>query len=266
MKSIIKIFAIVMILSLIGCSLRKRSKVTRRTKNLGFANSELDVVTQQIAQKMCLKVGREATYVFFGNINAFINKTLPDRALYEKLFGRTFDEYRGADKHLIQKNMMTTAMAVLGGNSMRQIPMYWKEYALKMQRDNAAYLEGLVAASKGRGDSFKLAKDVTETGQKFVEHGSGAFSEIVADGLGVEGLGSMVTEKIIEVVIYLIQSDMLKNANSKFFTRQEIDHNDAFKSEIIKRGGSCGRPLPSTENDSDYLGSPYFLGDLSVLK
>ena len=236
MKSIIKFFAIIMILSLIACSLRRKSKTSRKSSSKTkskttageYEGSELDIMVGKISQKMCLKVGREATYVFFGSITNYINKTLPDRVLYDKLFttarDNTFTEYMesGQDLNLLQGKMMTTVMARLGGNTPAQIPKYWAEYAKKMQRDNQAYLEGLCNAAVGRSDKHKLYNDVADTANKFAQNGlQGGIHELAADKLSVNGVASMVTEKVIEITIWLIQRKMLNDANSNFFKDDE---------------------------------------------
>jgi len=238
MQSIFKIFAIIMILSLITCSLRKGNTNTKSKTSGGYSRSGLEVATQKIAQNMCLEVGKEATYVFFANIDNFINNSLPDKKIYEKIFSNTFIEFKkdGYNMNGLQEKMMTTAMSAIGGHQSQQIPLQWKRWAQELvQKNNKHYLEGLVTSTKGN----------IEGSQK-----------VVSNALAVDGITSMIVSKIIDVTIWAIQTKMMDDASSSVFSEEDkIKNMSEFDARIFKKNGMCGRRISESENDMGYLES-----------
>jgi len=263
MQSIIKFFAIIMILSVIACSLRRKNTKTNtkaKTSALlpGYSRSGLEVATQKIAQKMCLEVGKEATYVFFGNIDNFINNTLPDKKIYEKIFKSTFREFKkdGYNMNGIQEKMMTTAMSAIGGHQAQQIPLKWKRYAQGVQENNKHYLEGLVTSTKGNHDKLKNGAGAAGVAGKIVKHGVKGPQKVVSNALAVDGITSMIVSKIIDVTIWAIQTKMMDDASSSVFSEEDkIKNMSEFDARIFKKNGMCGRRISESENDMGYLES-----------
>ena len=173
---------------------------------------------------MCLEVGKEATYVFFGNIDNFINNALPDKKIYEKIFSSTFREFKkdGYNMDGIQEKMMTTAMSALGGHQAQQIPLEWKRYAQGVQENNKHYLEGLVSSTKGNHAKLKNGAGAAGVAGKIVKHGVVEGSQkVVSSALAVDGISSMIVEKIIDVTIWAIQTKMMDDASSSIFSEKE---------------------------------------------
>jgi hypothetical protein len=270
MKFICQILALVLILSLISCSLRRRKSQTKtkvKTIDDRYGNSELEIAIERIAQKMCLKVGRQATYVFFENILPFIQGRLPanEASLYEEIFENSFRAAISTNKidlRLIKQQIMTTAQAVLGGNSPLQSPAYWKAYSQQMTKDNQRYLQGLVTASRGQSAGFKSLNDKVDTAGKFLENGfRGGIHEVAQDAIGGGGIASMVSESIIDVVIYLIQRKMVNNAKSEKLIGREFEaHADSLERQLLRKNGGCGKKLPSSETEMDGAHSPFYYG------
>jgi hypothetical protein len=185
---IIKILALLFIFSIAVSSLKRR----RVPQKNPYEGSELDVYIGRIAQKMCKNVGRDATYIFFGKIKSFIDGTLENKTLYDKIFRTTFSDAikdQKIDLTQIERQIMTTVQTRLGGNSPLQNPsLYWKQYAENMYQQNQAYLNGLVAG-------------------RVVEHGiSAAPKQIISNAMSSGGaVSGIVVEKLIEVVINIIQ-------------------------------------------------------------
>ena len=260
---IIKILAFILIFSITLSSLKRRRV---HTKMNPFEGSDLDVTIRRIAQKMCLKVGRDATYIFFGKIKSFIDGTLKDTTLYDKIFENTFSngiKNKKLDPTTIERKIMTTVSSALGGNSPLQSPRYWQEYAQNIYQQNQDYLSGLVQASSGAFERPKLANDVSDVAGKVVEHGiRAAPKEIISDAISGGGMAGIVIEKLMQVAVNIIQMKLLKQASSKVFTQQQAENNlTQLGAAIIKKNGACGHPIPKTEDDEEGLNSPYFEGN-----
>jgi len=253
--------------------MKMRAKTLSETRGpYRYEGSELDFQVGKMAQKMCLKYGREVVYVFFGSITGYINHTLPDQATYKRLFtsgnNDSIAEYIDAvgSPSDLPRKMMTTVMARLGGNSPQQLPAYWELYAKQQQQRNQQYLERLAGAAAGRGDTYKLHNDVADTANKVLEHGvAGAANSVMSEALSVNGVASMVTEQLIKITIWLLQRKMLNDSSSKFFTNEEKSANNAFEEEIIKSNGSCGKALNSSESAEEGLPRPYWFGSMNDL-
>jgi hypothetical protein len=257
-----------MILSLISCTLR-RSNSKRRNRNNSllrpYNGSDLDHYTQVIAQKLCLKIGREATYVFFKNINNYINGKLADRELYDRIFSDTFKNLDKGYLPDIQDKMLISAQVALGGNTKVQSPMYWKEYSNRIYQQNKDYLDGLVSAAGGASDRLNGLNDRVSSAASFAQNGiRGGFNDIVSSNMEFEGAASMLFSLIMKVMISKIQQKILRNT-SQAFSNQQMRELSNFDKEIQSRNGMCGDRRPETEADGDGLLSPYYTGDIRVL-
>jgi hypothetical protein len=134
-------------------------------------------------------------------------------------------------------------------------------YAKQQQISNQEYLERLGAAAVGRGDTFKLHNDVADTANKFVQNGvHEGVNSIMADKLSVQGVSSMVVEQLIKITIWLLQKKMLDDS-SRIYNSSEKTANNAFEAEILKKGGSCGHTIPSSEAAREGLHRPYWFGN-----
>jgi len=263
MKITTKTFVIIVmvILSLISCSLRrKKNSKTKKLKRGNFDGSELDWATGRIAKIMCLQIGREATYIFFKNIDNYINNSLPDPRVYDYVFGRTFNNLSTEEKRTIQQKMVMVAEVALGGNMVVNGPAYWEQYSANMYRENQRYLDGLVSASKGN-PAFKQQRDLVEAGANLA---SGGPRKIVESAGGVDGYGRMITELLIDITIYFIQRKMLNDARSNIFT--ESTEMNSFNQAINSRYGKCGSVPKASAEDGRYLHSPSYDGNLDLYR
>jgi hypothetical protein len=233
---------------------------------MGIWRCELDIKIGRIAQKMCLQIGRDATYIFFGKLKSFIDGTLKDTALYDKIFKHTFSDAirdRTIDLTKIEGQIMSHVQSRLGGSSPIEKPAYWKQYAENMYQQNQAYLNGLVKATKGASEQFKKANDKIGVVEKVVKHGiRDAPKEIIEDAMTSGGaIPSIVVEKLMEVAVNVIQMKLLKQASSRVFTEQQSRENlSQLEAAIIKKNGECGDPVPAVEDEDEYLNPPRFWG------
>lgn len=157
MKLIVKFLAIILILNLIGCSFRrlKRTKRTKPpgpkqyTKEQGFPNSHLEYMTKIIAGRMCSRFGKTFTYAFFANMDNYLSGSLKDSKVYDAIWGTTFTNNQHLNINTISRDMLYTTQVALGGTWEEKPQKYWDLYVNKIANENAAYLRGLVAATKG---------------------------------------------------------------------------------------------------------------------
>jgi hypothetical protein len=261
MKFLTKILALIFIFSIVTSSAKRR-----RTRLDNYSGSELDAYIGQIAYHMCLHNGRDATYVFFGRIGSYINKTLTPkhRPIYDAIFGPTFDSAirsNKIDQSKIAREIMTTVEAKLGGNSPLQKPAYWKNYSDNMYQQNQQYLDGLNAAAQGTFEKLKNYNDMADVAGKVVENGFSAYKEIISDAMG-GGAATMVTEAVLQGVVGLIQLRMLKNAHNS----AQLAESERRLGQRVKKveSGECGKGL-NVNDDPDGLPAPYFDGNLDIV-
>jgi hypothetical protein len=262
MQFISKILALIFIFSILTSSAKRR-----RTKLDKYRGSELDAYIGQIAYHMCLHNGRDATYVFFGRIGSYINKTLTpkDRPIYDAIFGTTFDNKineNKIDKSKIAEQIMSTVEAKLGGNSPLQIPEYWKAYSENMYLQNQDYLDGLINASQGNSEQLKKYNDMADVAGKVVKKGFSAYKDIMSDAME-GGAATIVAEAVLQGVVGLIQLRMLKNAHNS----AQLAESERRLGQRVKKveTGECGKGLKVTD-DPEGLPGPYFVGDLDIVK
>ena len=88
----------------------------------------------------------------------------------------------------------------------------------------------------------------------------------MTDTLNVKGVSTVVIEKIIEIVILLLQKNIIGNDYSNFFTDKEKEKNEKlFQSRLIKKNGNCGDVIPEKKGAMDYAPKPHYLGDMNIL-
>lgn len=297
MKLIIKILAIILIINLIGCSFRRLKKSKSKSKTSNFDGSELEYQTKIIAGKMCNKVGRAATYAFFKNMDNYLSGSLQDSKLYDAIWGTTFKTNSHLDMNTVSQSMFSTVQVALGGNWDEEPQAYWDAYVKKMAADNARYLKGLVAATKGQsaaaamnprpapkmglfGKTWNYIKSgFTNHGTDALEIGNTIHSSVVdgnpaleeynqfknSDGdlsQASEQLISKAAQTVIETVIYLLQRKMLNDASSNIFNAKQGFDIDTYGQDLIGKG-SCSFRMEPGEGDS--VNPPYFHGNVNAI-
>jgi len=314
MKIVLLVVSLLYILNLVDCSI-KRLKAKNKRKNSSknkyeskatrswgkYEGSRLEACMESLAKRLCKDMGKDATYVFFGNIDNYINGSLKDKKLYDNLFGNTFTEgiqNRNINPDRIQEQIMTTAMGVLGGRTENQHnypPAYWREYSRQMAQDNRLYLNGLVAASKnGVGSAYEAMNpkppkkglwertkeaitdnfsDAVEVGGKILEDGFkesasslGKFrDESGALTAGGENIASQLGSLIIDISNYFIQRHMLNQSDSIIFNLEQGNKLYEKKGKLINIHKDCGRRFTDDELADrcayDGRANPPFLGN-----